>query len=87
MKIKKISYTLTNSMKYFVETEKRCITLEFDDALEIAYAVIDSLNGDYEYLDDIVEKLKNIDVNTLTPIEAMNFVFELKKLISTDPGR
>lgn len=58
MKIKKISYTLTNSMKYFVETEKRCITLEFDDALEIAYSVIDSLGGDYEYLDDLVEKFK-----------------------------
>lgn len=29
--------------------------------------------------DDIVEKLKNIDVNTLTPIEAMSVLFELTK--------
>ena len=29
--------------------------------------------------DDIVEKLKNIDINTLTPIEAMSVLFELTK--------
>ena len=29
--------------------------------------------------DEIVEKLKNIDVNTLTPIEAMSVLFELSK--------
>ncbi len=29
--------------------------------------------------DDIVEKLKNIDVNTLTPIEAMSTLYELTK--------
>ncbi len=29
--------------------------------------------------DDIVEKLKNIDVNTLTPIEAMSVLYELAK--------
>ena len=28
---------------------------------------------------DIVEKLKNIDVNTLTPIEAMGILYELAK--------
>jgi hypothetical protein len=60
MKIKKISYTVTNSMKYFIETEKRAITLDFEDALEIAYSVIDSLGGDYEYLDDLVEKFKEV---------------------------
>ncbi|MBQ5398833.1 MAG: DNA mismatch repair protein MutS [Ruminococcus sp.] len=29
----------------------------------------------------IAEKLKNVDLNTLTPIEAMNLLFELKKMI------
>ncbi|MBR2474655.1 MAG: DNA mismatch repair protein MutS [Clostridia bacterium] len=29
---------------------------------------------------EIVEKLKSCDINTLTPIEALNFIFELKKL-------
>ena len=28
------------------------------------------------------EKIREIDINTLTPIEAMNFLFELKKLVS-----
>jgi len=31
---------------------------------------------------EIVEKIKNADFNTMTPIEAMNFLFELKKSIS-----
>ena len=29
--------------------------------------------------DNIIDKLKNIDVNTLTPIEAMTVLFELQK--------
>ena len=29
--------------------------------------------------DVLIEKLKNIDVNTLTPIEAMTTLFELQK--------
>jgi DNA mismatch repair protein MutS len=29
----------------------------------------------------VVEKLKNTDINTLTPIEAMNLLYELKSLI------
>ena len=32
--------------------------------------------------EEIVEKLKSTDINTLTPIEAMNLVFELKKKLS-----
>jgi hypothetical protein len=30
---------------------------------------------------EIANKLKACDINTLTPIEAMNFIFELKKLV------
>ena len=30
---------------------------------------------------EIADRVKNIDLNTLTPIEAMNFIFELKKLL------
>ena len=30
---------------------------------------------------EVAERLKQVDINTLTPIEAMNFIFELKKLI------
>ena len=32
------------------------------------------------------ERIRGVDLNTMTPIEAMNFVFELKKLVSTDPS-
>ncbi len=30
---------------------------------------------------ELAEKIKNCDINTLTPIEALNFIFELKKLV------
>lgn len=32
--------------------------------------------------EEVVEMLKSTDINTLTPIEAMNLVFELKKKLS-----
>ena len=28
---------------------------------------------------EVADKLRHVDVNTLTPIEAMNLLFELKK--------
>ena len=31
---------------------------------------------------EIADRVKKIDLNTLTPIEAMNFIFELKKLLN-----
>ena len=31
--------------------------------------------------DEVIAKLKNCDLNTLSPIEALNFIFELKKLL------
>ncbi|MBE6609334.1 MAG: DNA mismatch repair protein MutS [Ruminococcaceae bacterium] len=30
---------------------------------------------------ELAAKVKNVDINTLTPIEALNFIFELKKMI------
>ena len=29
---------------------------------------------------EAADRIKRVDINTLTPIEAMNFIFELKKL-------
>ena len=29
---------------------------------------------------EAADKIKKLDLNTITPIEAMNFIFELKKL-------
>ena len=31
---------------------------------------------------EAADKIKEVDINTLTPIEAMNFIFELKKLLN-----
>ena len=31
--------------------------------------------------DDVAEKLRGVNVNTMTPIEALNLVFELQKMV------
>ncbi len=34
---------------------------------------------------EAADKIRQADLNVMTPIEAMNFIFELKKIVSTDP--
>lgn len=34
---------------------------------------------------EAADKIRAADLNTMTPIEAMNFIFELKKIVVTDP--
>ena len=43
------------------------------------YLVYLILERGYMKREQIIEKLKSIDVNTLTPIEAMTVLFELQK--------
>ena len=31
---------------------------------------------------EVCEKLRSCDINTLTPLEALNLIFELKKILS-----
>lgn len=58
--IKKISYQYTrdyrNPINYQIQTDTVTTTLSYNDAMEIAYAVIDSLGGSYDFLDELVEK-------------------------------
>ena len=57
--IKSISYSYNNNFKnpilYHINTDTETTSLNYKDALEIAYAVIDSLGGSYEFLNDLVE--------------------------------
>ncbi len=32
--------------------------------------------------DELARRLRNADITTMTPIEAMNFLYELKKLLN-----
>ena len=32
-------------------------------------------------MEEALDKLRDLDINTLTPLEAMNILFELKKLL------
>lgn len=60
MKNIKVSYQYTrdyrNPINYQIQTDEVTTTLSYNDAMEIAYAVIDSLGGSYDYLDELVEK-------------------------------
>ena len=67
---KKILATLENQEKVSVVKEIKT-DKEPEDMLQLSFS-----SGEKE---QIIEKLKNIDVNTLTPIEAMTVLFELQK--------
>lgn len=60
--IEKISYQYTrdfrNPINYHVETETVTTSISYRDALEIAYAVIDSLGGSYDTLNELVENFE-----------------------------
>lgn len=60
--IKKISYQyirdFKNPINYHIQTDKVTTSLNYEDALEIAYAVIDSLGGNYDYLDYLTENFE-----------------------------
>jgi DNA mismatch repair protein MutS len=67
---KKILATLESQEKVSMVKEIKN-SEEPDDMLQLSFS-----SGEKE---QIIEKLKNIDVNTLTPIEAMTVLFELQK--------
>ncbi len=60
--IKSISYQYTrdfkNPINYTLHSFELTQGLRYKDALQIAYAVIDSLGGDYDYLENLVENFK-----------------------------
>ena len=58
--IESISYKyntdLKNPITYYIKTKDITTSLSYEDALEIASAVIDSLGGDYDYLEDLIDE-------------------------------
>ena len=62
--IKRISYKynkeLKNPITYYIETKTITTSLSYKDALEIAYAVIDSLGGSYDYLDELTNQYEEV---------------------------
>lgn len=55
--IQKINYKynkdIENPVTYSIQTKSETTILNYKDALEIAYAVIDSMYGDYNYLEKL----------------------------------
>ena len=60
--------------KYFDGQKKHMTALE-EDELDIIFETFTKEN-------EVADRLRDIDINTLTPIEAMNLLFELKKTLS-----
>lgn len=62
--IEKTSYKYNNDFKnpitYYIQTKTVTTSLNYKDALEIAYAVIDSLGGSYDYLDELTNQYKEV---------------------------
>ena len=60
--IKKISYSygddFKNPITYHIQTNEITTSLNYKDALEIAYAVIDGLYGSYDYLEDLEDEFE-----------------------------
>ena len=58
--IESISYKYNTDFKkpitYYIKTKNITTSLSYEDALEIASAFIDSLGGDYDYLEDLIEE-------------------------------
>lgn len=58
--IESISYKYNTDFKnpitYYIKTKDITTSLSYEDALEIASAVIDSLGGDYDYLEDLIDE-------------------------------
>lgn len=61
--IKEISYRynrdIKNPITYTIQTNTITTSLNYKDALEIAYAVIDSLGGKYDHLEDLENEFEN----------------------------
>ncbi len=74
--INSISYQYLNDRNnpilYHISTPTITTSLNYKDALEIAYAVIDSLCGSYEYLDDLVEKFEEDGTKVESIMEGLN---------------
>ena len=49
--------------------------LKKDDEVDLFAGFVSSVN------DDVADKLRAVDINTMTPIEAMNLLFELKMML------
>ena len=71
-----LSYT-TAYLKCHYPLEYMCAILNanFDNSDDMQLSLIGSAES------PVIEKLKDTDINTLTPIEAMNLLYELKGMI------
>ena len=58
--IESISYKYNTDFKnpitYYIKEKNITTSLSYEDALEIAYAFVDSLGGDYNYLEDLIDE-------------------------------
>ena len=68
---------------------RRIVAGPADDSYGIEVAKLAGLPGSVAYNNpsvpsEVVEKLHNVDIETLTPLEALNFLYELKNTLDKD---
>ena len=57
------------------DTKNEFANIDIEEKEDLQMNLLDNANS------SVVEKIKSTDVNTLTPIEAMNLLYELKNMI------
>lgn len=73
--VKRAKEILSETEKTAGRTESGNSGVECESEFSMLTEIAESRNS------DIIEKLEAVDINTLTPIEAMNFIYELKKML------
>ena len=63
-----------------IESDTRVVVKKETKTEDIAFDLFSGMNKNNE--SEVCDKLKALDLNTITPIEAMNFVYELKNILS-----
>ena len=64
-----------------LELEKHAVPISFEASEDLPEPEESQLSLGSMGAEQAMDKLRDLDINTLTPLEAMNILFELKKLL------
>ena len=63
-------------------TAPYCVSYKPNLAFYEAFGIKGMISFESFVQDEVCKKLKKTDINTLSPLEALNLIFELKKMLS-----
>ena len=56
--------------------------IELFNKLDLDIEIIDSISSNIDINNKIINKIKNININTLTPVKALNIISDFKDMLS-----